>query len=129
MIKEHDMKISKPLYTFVILLASMMLAQPALARGVDTLGCGDNYAPTASESPVYPRRAEARGIEGYIVMGFTISDDGTVRDIEVVDQEPANTFVRSAIRAVENLRFPPCIINGKPTEQAAVSIKYDFRLQ
>lgn len=113
----------------VLLLVSILLSPVAMAREINTLGCGEGYGPTEQNPPVYPRRAQARGIEGYVVMGFTIADDGSVNDIRVVEQEPKNTFVRSAMRAVESLQFPPCIINGEATEQASVSIKYDFQLQ
>lgn len=100
----------------------------SFARSFSDLGCGPNYGPEKNVQPVYPLRAQQLGIQGYIVMGFTIDTDGTVSDINVVDAKPANAFVRSATRAVENLRFPPCVIDGKPTQQASVSIRYAFKL-
>lgn len=115
--------------TLALSLFALAQAPAAVAKEFHELGCGDDYGPTKQKPPVYPRRAEQRGIEGYIVMGFTIAEDGSVRDIEVVDQNPDNTFVRSAMRAVSSMEFPPCVINGQATEQAAVNIKYDFRLQ
>lgn len=121
----------KKLITLCVFAASIFtlgFAPTASAKEFTDLGCGADYGPKRHDPPVYPRRAEARGIEGHIIMGFTIGTDGTVTDIQVVDQNPDNTFVRSATRAVQSLEFPPCVINGQVTEQAAVSIKYDFRL-
>lgn len=92
------------------------------------LGCGADYGPTQQEAPVYPRRAASRGIEGYIIMGFTIEPDGAVSDIKVVDQQPINAFIRTATHAVEGLRFPPCMINGQATRQPSVTIRYNFKL-
>jgi protein TonB len=120
-------------FVFVFALAAsltaLVFAPATYAKEFHELGCGDGYGPKTSQPPVYPRRAEARGIEGYIVMGFTIGADGTVKDVQVVDQQPSNTFVRSATRAVQSLEFPPCVVDGQVVEQAAVSIKYDFQLQ
>ena len=104
-------------------------APNTFARTYSELGCGADYAPTREVQPVYPLRAQQMGIEGYIVMGFTIDTDGKVSDISVIDAHPANAFVRSATRAVESLKFPPCVIGGKVTQQASVSIKYAFKLQ
>ena len=112
-----------------ISLFAVAYAPTSYARTYTDLGCGANYGPTKSSAPVYPLRAQQRGIEGYIVMGFTITTDGKVRDISVVDAKPENTFVRSAMRAVENLEFPPCVVNGQVTEQAAVSVRYEFKLK
>lgn len=103
-------------------------APNTFARTFSDLGCGTGYAPKRTVAPVYPMRARQRGIEGYIVMGFSIASDGSVGDVNVVDAEPENTFVRSATQAVENMEFPPCVINGKATEQSAVSIRFDFKL-
>ena len=116
------------LCTVAVSVLAFGFAPTSFAREFHELGCGSDYAPKTQVNPVYPQRAAARGIEGYIVMGFTIGSDGAVRDVTVVDQNPGNTFVRSATRAVESLEFPPCVVNGKVTEQAAVSIKYHFKL-
>ncbi|HSG87911.1 MAG TPA: energy transducer TonB [Pseudomonadales bacterium] len=98
------------------------------ATEYDELGCGSGFGPVEQQAPVYPQRAASRRIEGYIVMGFTIAADGSVRDVEVVEQDPVNTFVRTATRAVGSLKFPPCVIDGAATEKHAVSIRYNFAL-
>lgn len=103
-------------------------APNSFAKTFSQLGCGPNYRPKRDVQPVYPLRAQQLGIQGYIVMGFTIDTDGTTSDISVLDAKPANAFVRSATHAVESLVFPPCIINGQPTQQASVSIRYSFKL-
>lgn len=103
-------------------------APDSLARTYSELGCGPNYSPRQEVQPVYPLRAQQMGIQGYIVMGFTIGTDGSVSNVNVIDAKPAAAFVRSATQAVENLEFPPCVIDGKATEQPAVSIRYAFKL-
>ncbi|MCB1643977.1 MAG: energy transducer TonB [Pseudomonadales bacterium] len=123
------MNMIKTTTRMVLAAAAFGLASSAHAVKIDNLQCSDNYEPVRQEAPVYPRRAQARGIQGHIVMGFTIHKDGTVGDIKVLDQDPENTFIRTATRAVESLQFPPCVVNGQSMEQSAVSIRYEFRLQ
>ena len=113
-------------FAFAILFS--IYSPQSLARTFSQLGCGADYGPKHYVQPVYPLRAKQMGIQGYIVMGFTIGTDGQVSDVSVIDAKPANAFVRSATRAVESLEFPPCVIDGKVTEQQSVSIKYAFRL-
>lgn len=91
--------------------------------------CGDGWGPTKGEPPTYPRRARQLGIQGYIVMSFSVNADGTVADIAVQEANPAKAFVRAATRAVESLEFPPCMTNGLATKVTDVSIKYDFNLE
>ncbi len=94
-----------------------------------TLGCGADYRPSNNSVPVYPRRAMQRGIEGYIIMGFSVLEDGSTTDIVVVEAEPKAIFVRSATKAVSQMKFPPCIKNGVATKLTNLNIKYDFKTQ
>ncbi len=106
----------------------MLFALTSHATNWSELNCGPNWGPTKNPAPTYPRRAQQRGIEGYIIMSFSINAEGAVEDIQVVEAEPAAAFVRSATRAVEGMTFPPCIQNGLATRQTKVSVKYDFNL-
>ena len=91
--------------------------------------CGPGWGPTKSASPTYPRRARQMGIEGYIIMSFSIAPDGTVEDISVTEAEPSRAFIRTATKAIQSLEFPPCMNDGLATRVSGVSIKYDFNLE
>lgn len=71
--------------------------------------------PLVAIQPDYPRRALERGIEGYVVVTFVITTQGTTRDIEVVEST-SSVFDRSAVRAAERLKYKPRIIDGKAVE-------------
>lgn len=71
--------------------------------------------PLVAIQPDYPRRALQRGIEGYVVVTFTITTQGTTRDVQVVEST-SSIFDRSAVRAAERLKYKPRIIDGKPVE-------------
>ena len=46
------------------------------------------YLPIVKVAPVYPRRAQSRGIEGWVLLSFTVTETGSVIDPVVIDAEP-----------------------------------------
>ncbi len=60
----------------------------------------------------YPRYAP-RGVDGAVELEMTVSATGAVTDIDVVG-EPPPYFERAARRSVEQWKFAPVTINGKP---------------
>ncbi|MDJ0916459.1 MAG: TonB family protein [Woeseiaceae bacterium] len=79
-------------------------------------------------APKYPRGAERRGISGWVDIIFTVSLDGSVRDVEVRDSDPGDTFVASAITAVERWEFEPVRENGSAVEKRA-GVRLMFALE
>ena len=71
--------------------------------------------PLVAIQPQYPRRAAERGIEGYVVVNFVITTQGTTRDIEVVEST-SSLFDSAATRAAERLKYKPRIIDGVAVE-------------
>lgn len=110
-------------------IAAFAVAPASFANNWGDYKCGPDWGPTKSEAPSYPRRAQERGIQGYIVMSFSVTTDGKVEDIRVTEAQPERAFVRAATRAVESLEFPPCMNNGLATRVTDVSVKYDFNLE
>ena len=46
-----------------------------------SLGVGEgDYLPIVKVAPIYPQRALVRGIEGYCVVQYTVTRQGTIRD-------------------------------------------------
>lgn len=50
--------------------------------------------------PLYPRRAQERGIEGWVALQFTITASGTVRDPVIVDSNPKGYFEDASVAAL-----------------------------
>jgi len=57
------------------------------------------------EAPEYPRGAERRNVEGYVVVSYSIDASGSVVGAEIAEAQPEGIFDRSALRAVERWRF------------------------
>lgn len=78
--------------------------------------------------PVYPDSARRRGIEGYVKLAFTITAEGKVENVRVIESSPANVFNREARRAAVRWRFAPRREGGQLVEREAVKT-LQFRLE
>ena len=86
------------------------------------------YLPIVKVQPNYPRRAIARGIEGYVIVEFTVTKSGTTRDIRVVEAEPSGMFDKASIRAASRFKYKPRVIDGQAIEVRGVRNKITFEL-
>lgn len=95
------------------------------------VGTGDGeYVPIVQVAPIYPQRARAQGIEGWVLLEFTVDRDGTVieESIQVLAAEPKGWFERAAKQSVAKSRYKPRVINGEPVEVPGVTRRIDFKL-
>jgi protein TonB len=83
--------------------------------------------PIVRIEPQFPREALVKGIEGWVIVEFTIEPDGTVSDPRVVEAEPRRIFDRNAIRAIYKWKFKPRIVDGQPVARRATQ-RLDFNL-
>ncbi len=101
---------------------------------IDTsVGAGDigpidgDVQPLVRIEPDYPVRAQERGLEGFVRVGFTVTAEGTVTDVFVVETSN-RLFDRAAIRAVSRWRYNPRIVNGEPVPRPGQRARFDFNL-
>ena len=100
----------------------------ALEGGL-ALDSGDgDYMPIMRVDAVYPRRALSRGIEGWVIVEFTVTKLGTVKGPKVLDAQPADLFNRSALDAVLKYKYKPRMVNGEPVDVHGVTNKVTFKL-
>ena len=104
------------------------------SMGLDTGGgfsmasADGDAVPMVRVPPQYPERALQRGIEGRVLLEFTISRSGSVKNPKVIAYEPSTIFNKAAIKAVKQWKYNPKIVNGKAVEQPGVQIAIPFRL-
>ncbi len=75
--------------------------------------------PIVRINPQYPRDALMAGTEGFVEIEFTIMENGTVANAEVIRSEPRRIFNRAALRAIYRWKFKPRIIDGVPVQRRA----------
>jgi len=99
--------------------------------GLGGIGFGvsdGEYLPIVVVRPAYPPRAAARGLEGYVVVRYTVTTTGETKDIEVVDSSTTGLFDNAAIEAVSKYRYKPRIIDGLAVEVPGVTTRIEFDL-
>ena len=74
-----------------------------------------DQAPRASyQAPMmYPPRARARGIEGYVVFSLLIGITGEIEQMQIIESYPEGVFDEAAVSAVRRWRFSPGTREGR----------------
>ena len=96
--------------------------------GFSMASADGDAVPLVRVPPQYPERAAQRGIEGRVLVEFTISKSGSVKDAKVIAYEPSQIFNKAAIKAILQWKYNPKIENGEPVEQRGIRIAIPFRL-
>ncbi|WP_111978054.1 energy transducer TonB [Algibacillus agarilyticus] len=98
-------------------------------KGGLSLDSGDGeYLPIVKVAPVYPRRAAQRGIEGYVIVEFTVNKSGAVKDPFVVEAQPEGVFNQAALNAALKFKYKPRVVSGEPVEVAGVQNRISFEM-
>ncbi|HEX7025780.1 MAG TPA: M56 family metallopeptidase [Gammaproteobacteria bacterium] len=79
--------------------------------------------------PDYPSRALRRGIEGEVIVEYSIDERGKVIEAEILSAEPSTIFNRHVLKAIKNSIFNPRQIDGKPVPARGLVEKYVFVLE
>jgi protein TonB len=76
--------------------------------------------------PIYPTIAAINRVQGVVLLGATISKEGTIKDLQVISGNPL--LNGAAIDAVKQWRYRPYVMNGEPVE-VDTQIIVNFTLQ
>ncbi|MBW3566379.1 MAG: energy transducer TonB [Proteobacteria bacterium] len=100
-----------------------------VSAGIDSGAAGGEYLPIVKVAPIYPQRALARGLEGWVLVEFTVTATGTVRDARVVESDPPGVFDRAAVEAAMKFKYKPRVIDGRATDVDGVRNIVRFELE
>ena len=79
-------------------------------------------------TPNYPEVARELGIEGYVIVNFSVNEQGAVEDVRILESEPAGVFNDEAIISANRLRFEPRIIYDAAVRVDDVQYRFDWQL-
>ena len=96
-----------------------------------SLGVGEgDYLPIVKVAPIYPQRALSRSIEGFCVVQYTVTKNGTIRDPFVVEDQCTSTlFHRASVQAALKFKYKPRVLDGQAVEVPGVQNKFTFEIQ
>jgi protein TonB len=86
------------------------------------------YQPIVKVAPSYPAMAASMGIEGYVVVEFTVTRSGAVKDVVVIESSD-ELFVEAAVQATYKIKYKPRVIDGEPVEVSGVRNRVTFEFQ
>ena len=96
------------------------------------------YIPLFKVQPIYPRRAQERGTEGFAIVSFTRTESGTVENATALEgycgdpegpeeeMRPCSIFNSASSRAALKLKYKPKIVDGKATAVDGVLHRFTF---
>lgn len=95
-----------------------------------SLGVGEgDYLPIVKVAPIYPQRALSRGIEGYCVVQYTVTRQGTIREPVIVeDQCTSSLFHRASLQAALKFKYKPRVVDGQAIEVPGVQNKFTYEI-
>ena len=99
------------------------------ASGFGLAPSDGEYLPIVKVQPIYPRRAQSRGIEGHVIVEFTVTKAGTTKDIRVVESVPPGIFDKASLQASAKFKYKPRVVDGQPIEVPGVQNKITFELE
>lgn len=97
--------------------------------GTKTPGVDRDVIPIVRVPPDYPPRAQARGIEGWVQIQFSVTATGAVRDAIVIAAEPKGIFEEAALKAIVRWRYNPRVDGGVAVERVGLQTVIRFELQ
>ena len=111
---------------------TVSVSAPQISTSVSMGGFGfgitdGEYLPIVKVAPVYPSRALIRGLEGYVIVEFTVTTNGSVRDVFVVEST-STLFERAATTAALKFKYKPRVIDGEAVEVPGVRNRITFEI-
>lgn len=95
-----------------------------------SLGVGEgDYLPIVKVAPIYPNRALTRGVEGFCVVQYTVTNVGATKDAIVIESQcTSSLFHRASVNAALKFKYKPRIIDGTAVEVPGVQNKFTYEI-
>lgn len=90
-----------------------------------------DYLPLVAVAPMYPKVAADEGIEGWVLLKFTVNEYGAVveNSITIEDADPPEVFNANSMRAAGQFKFQPRMVAGEGVAVPDVQYLFRFKLR
>jgi protein TonB len=99
-----------------------------IGMGANSFSVDGEYLPIVRVEPLYPRRAQSRGLEGFCDMEFTVTRTGEVVDA-VATKCSSSVFESASTKAVLKWKYKPRVVNGEPIDSSGVRTKLTYKFE
>ncbi len=115
----------------IAISAAPVETQIDLTGGGFSLGIGEgDYLPLVKVAPIYPRRATTRGIEGYCIVEYTVTPQGSTEDVRVIETECTHQiFKKPSVQAAFKFKYKPRVIDGQAIRVPGVRNRFTYQLE
>lgn len=107
--------------------AGDLIAGLDLSIGAGISASDGEYLPIVKVAPQYPRQALKRKLEGDVVLEYTVSTNGSVKNPKVLfSTDPV--FNKAAVQSALRYKYKPRVVDGQALEVPGVRTRIKFRL-
>jgi TonB family protein len=75
---------------------------------------------------IYPVNAYHRGIEGYVILRYTVTKEGRTANIKIVSSENSEYFDETAISLLLQYKYKPRTVDGIPVDVDNAGVRISF---
>lgn len=98
-----------------------------MISGLGIASSDGEYLPIVKVAPIYPKRAAMKNLEGSCVVVYTVTANGSTRDVKVVEHMCTDpVFYRPSIQAARKFKYKPRVIDGEAIEVRGVSNRFVY---
>ncbi len=113
-------------------VVSAAISEPEVGEVIEQLdmlipGEGD-FAPIMKVMPVYPRRAQSRGLEGYCDLEFAVTPQGATANVRVIECS-SPLFKRNSVQALRKFTYKPRVVDGTPIAVPGLRHRFTFEIE
>ncbi|MBL4673163.1 MAG: energy transducer TonB, partial [Arenicella sp.] len=103
--------------------------EPAASSGAPVMPMDNQLVIAIGFPPEYPRRALMRGVEGYAIVGFSVSAAGSVVAPYILESEPNKLFDRSSLKAISKFKYKARKVNGRAVSTDGQRYMFTYKLE
>ena len=107
---------------------TIQISQTPIDNGSLKIPKNNQLALSFGLPPVYSPRLINRGIEGYVVVGFSVNQVGDVFDPFVIESEPKGVFDKAALEAIAKFKYKPRYEDDRAVSTAGQRYIFKFEL-
>ncbi len=107
------------------LLCTILFALPSTSA---TIARFEDAQLRENAALVYPPAKYESGHEGWAVLSYVVTREGSVVDPLIEDSSGVAAFDKAALDSVSRLRYTPATIDGEPTERCFTQQKITFQI-